>query len=148
MALARVRDEAEWPDEIRDAAIEEFTGELEIRLPGTPGEYNPQTGEIDGGTPGTVILSRRPARAQQIRLPEESSSGQGWETSRRYRFQCEILPGDQPVTKGLNVRFFGGRDPELPKMVFQVIWATNSSHAAIRTLECQTEGARLGAVVP
>lgn len=134
-----------WEQEIHDGAVEEFDGEIEVRkpgTPGTPGSFDPVTGTKDPDTPGDVVLSRRAARAQQIRLPLESSDGNSWQTRRRYRFQCEILPGDPSVTKGLVVKFFGGRDPELPKMTFQVSWATNSSHAPVRTIETLTEGSR------
>lgn len=144
MALSRVRSEAEWPDEIAEDAREEFDGEVEIREAGTPGEFDPVTGTRGPGVPGEVVLSRRPARAQHIRLPLESNDSNSWQTRRRYRIQCDILDGDLSVTKGLVARFYGGRDAEIPKMVLQVQWATNSSHAAVRTIECMTEGARVG----
>lgn len=144
MALSRVRDEADWAEEIAESARETFDGELEIFKPGTPGKLDPITGIHAPGTPEEIILSRRPARAQHIRLPLDSNDGNGWQTRRRYRFQCDFLAGDLSVTKGLLVRFFGGRDPEVPKMLYQVQWATNSSSAAIRTVETLTEGARVG----
>lgn len=144
MALPRINHAAHWADEIAEAARDLFDGELEIKTPSTPGVYDPTSGTYTPETPGEVILSRRPARAQHLRSPSDTNDGNGWQTYRRYRFQCDILPDDLSVTKGLLVRFFGGRDPELLKMVFQVDWATNSSSAAIRTIECTTEGARIG----
>lgn len=143
MALSPVNHAAHWAEEIAEVAREFFDGELEVRRVSTPGTYNPVTGEYGADTPGEVVLSRRPARAQHLSSPNETNDGNSWQTSRRYRFQCDIREGDGSVTKGLVVRFFGGRDPEVPKMVFQVDWATNSSHAAIRTIECSTEGARV-----
>lgn len=143
MALPRIRPDSNWSEEIAEAAREMFDGELEVSIPGEPGVYDPIAGTYGPGTPPQVILSRRPARAQHIRLPSDSNDGNGWQTRRRYRFQCDILPGDLSVTKGLLVRFYGGRDPELEKMIFHIQWATNSSHAAIRTIEAETEGARI-----
>lgn len=143
MALSRVRDEAEWPQEIRDAVAGDWDGELEVREPGTPGEYQNGSDTYSAGAPGQVVLSRRPARAQQIHSTDLSGDGNSWETRRRYRFQCDILESDLPVTKGLVLYFFGGHDPELAEMVFQVVWAANSSHAAVRTIDTITEGARV-----
>lgn len=143
MALPRINHNAHWADEIAEAAREMFDGELEISTPSTPGVYDPISGEYSPEIPGEIILSRRPARAQHLISPSDSNDGNGWQTYRRYRFQCDILPGDTSVTKGLLVRFYGGRDPEVPKMVFAVDWATNSSSAAIRSIEASTEGARI-----
>lgn len=144
MALSRPpsRLAADWPDEILQDAKQEFNGELVIRQPGTRGARDPITGDYGPFTLGAVVLSARPARAQHIRLPLDSNDGTGSQARRRYRFQCEILPGDPSVTQGLVAYFTGGNDPELAKMTFQVRMATNSSHAALRTIETLTEAAR------
>jgi hypothetical protein len=137
------RSDSDWPDEILEEAREEFDGELVIREPGTHGERDPITGAYAPFILGAVVLTARPARAQHIRLPLDSNDGNGSQARRRYRFQCEILPGDAAVTQGLVAYFTGGRDPELAKMTFQVRMATNSSHAALRTIETITEAARV-----
>lgn len=141
MALPRVSSDSSWSGEILEAAREFFNGTLTITKPGTPGQLQPD-GTRGPSTPGETVIAPRPARAQHLASPTETNDGNGWDTRRRYRFQCEILPGDKAITKGLVVTFDGGRDPELEKMTFQVLWATNSSHAAVRTIEAITEGAR------
>lgn len=143
MALPRTRPDSSWSDEIASAAREFFDGELTVSTPGTPGKYNPPSGTYAPGTPGETVISKRPARAQHLRAPSSLNDGNGWQTSHTYQFQCDILPGDASITKGLIVRFTGGRDPELAKMVFHVDWATNSSSAAVRTIVCSTEGGRV-----
>ncbi|MBT2484863.1 MULTISPECIES: DUF6093 family protein [unclassified Microbacterium] len=149
MALSRPpsRTSSSWADEIRDEAVLEFNGEITVSTKGTRGTRDKVTGDYGPYTPGEIVLSRRRARAQHLQAPKETSSGGGAQSSRRYRFQCEILAGDpeiteESVTQGLVVEFTGGRDPELAKMKFQVRFATNSSHAALRTIETVTEGGR------
>lgn len=136
------RSGSHWADEIRDEVVAEFDGEITIREPGVRGDRDPVSGDYGPFTLGAIVLGPRPARAQHIRLPLDSNDGMGSESRRRYRFQCEILDGDPAITKGLVVYFEGGRDPELAKMTFQVRMATNSSHAAVRTIETLTEAAR------
>lgn len=144
MALSPVTSEADWPDEILAAAKEEFVGIITISKPGTPGKYDPITGDYGPGTAGTVVLGPRMARAQHIRLPIDSNDGNGSQARRRYRFQFEIEPGDASITQGLVVKFESDRDPELGKTTFQVRFAMNSSHAALRTVEAITEGGGRG----
>lgn len=143
----RPRIAPSWEDEIRDEAVTEFNGEVEVRRPGTRGVRDKVTGAYSPFIPGEVVLSKRPARAQHLQMPKDTSDGTGSQSSRRYRFQCEILAGDpaiteESITQGLVATFTGGRDPELAKMTFQVRFATNSSHAALRTIETITEGGR------
>ena len=142
MALSPISDADDWPAEIRESAREEFNGVITVSKAGEPGTFDPISGGTTGGTPPTILLGPRPARAQNLAMPSEINGGEGWETKRRYRFQCEIQPGDIAIAKGLIVTFDGGRDPEIEKMTFQVLWATNSSHAAVRTIYCATEGRR------
>lgn len=146
MALSRPPSKfaESWPDEIRDAAVEEFNGSLTVRKPGVPGVFDPATGSYGPDVLGEVVLGPRRARAQHLRSPRSFNDGNGWQTTISYQFQCEILPGDPSITKGLIVYFEGGRDPELARMTFQVEFATNSSHAALRTIDCSTEGGRRG----
>ncbi|MFT4258053.1 DUF6093 family protein [Microbacterium sp.] len=144
MALSRPKHLSadSWPDEIAAVARGQFNGTITIRRPGTPGGYDPITGDRFPDAPGEIVLGPRPARAQHLRAPRVVSDGNGSQTSITYQFQCDLLPGDASITKGLVVTFDGGRDPELAKMTFQVEFATNSSHAAVRTIDCSTEGGR------
>lgn len=141
MALSPIDEEA-WPDEILEVAREFFNCVIDVLNPGSPGKYDPiaddYTGE--GYIPDEIVLDGREARAQQIRLPLEQAGAREWATKRRYRFQTEIVDGDYPITKGMVVRVrAGGRDPVLQHFAFEVASASNSSHAALRTLECITE---------
>ena len=145
--MALPRGGRDWSGEIRDAVIESgaLNGVIRIYKAGStqPGAHDPYAGS--GGEPDVeLILGPRDARAQHLRLPVESNDGLGWTTRRRYRFQYQILDGDDDITgdlvgKGYSVRFTGGKDPSLQHFSFQVLSAVNSSHAALRTLECITE---------
>jgi hypothetical protein len=139
MALSAIPDDSDWSDEIFEAASEEFNGELRVMLPGTPGQFDPDTNTTTGGTDPTVVIDWRDARAQHIRLPLENNDGNGWSTKRRFRFQCELREGDPIVHKGMYVEFRGGKDHTLEEFAFQVNSAVNSSHAALRTIETSTE---------
>jgi hypothetical protein len=142
MALSPVSSGSDWSAEILDGAKGEFNGELRIMLPGAPGVYRPVADEVDGGTEALVVIDWRPGRAQHIRLPLEINNGDGWNTERRYRFQCEILDGDPLIPQGSYVEFRGGKDPSLHDFTFQVTSAVNSSHAALRTILTATESAK------
>lgn len=142
MALSPISPAGDWPALILETAREFFNGSLDILLPGEPGKYDPVEDEITGGTPGVAVISGRPARAQHLRAPQDFNDGTGWDVKRVYRFQCEILDGDPSITKGMFARFSGGRDPELAKVEFQIVSATNSSHAALRTIEAISELSR------
>lgn len=140
MALSPPPLANDWSQVILETAREFMNGEMRVMRPGTPGTYDPVTDGTTGGTPPTVVIDWRPARAQHIRLPLETSDTNGWRTRRRYRFQCEILDGDPIITPGLYVEYRGGKDPSLASFVYQVTSAVNSSHAALRTVETITEG--------
>lgn len=142
MALSPITSAGDWPVLILEAAREFFNGTLTIYTPGEPGTYDPVADATTGGTPDVVVIGDRPARAQHLRSPQDFNDGTGWDVKRVYRFQCEILPGDPSITKGMVARFTGGRDPELAKVEFQVVSATNSSHAALRTVEAISELSR------
>lgn len=142
MALAPIDSEAHWSDEIRDIAIEEFDAEITVSWPGDPGTYNPITGEYEGGDLGEAIIVDRIGRVQNLRSPIEYNDGNGWETKLDYRIQIDAHEGDPSITKGLVCTVKGGRDPELEKMTFHVGFATNSTHMAVRTIHCSTEGGR------
>ena len=141
MALSPITPAADWPSEIADAAIPEFTGRISVIDPSTSnGTYNPDADAYIGAIADTPILSNRAARIQHIRLPLEQSGAREWGAKRRYRFQIELRDGDPEITKGMIVRVIdGGRDPSLVNYAFTVLSATNSSHAAIRTIETISE---------
>lgn len=142
MALAPITDPDDWEQEIADAAIEEFDAEITVQWPGTSGEYDPISGEYGPEVPGEVIIDKRIGRVQNLRSPIEFNDGNGWQTKLTYRIQIDARPDDPSITKGLICKVAGGRDPELPKMTFHVAFATNSTHMAVRTIMCATEGAR------
>jgi len=138
--LSPVSAGSDWSREIYEAAKELFNGEARVMRPdGKPDSWDPITGETTPGTPDSVVQDWRPARAQHIRTPLEQSTGGGWSTERRFRFQMELRPDDVPLSKGLYVQFRGGKDHTLEQFAFQMMSAVNSSHAALRTLECSTE---------
>lgn len=141
MALSPI-DEDSWPQEILEVAREYFNCVIDVINPGSPGTYNPATDDYtgEGYVPDVAVLEGREARAQHIRLPLEQAGAREWATKRRYRFQTELLDADPPITKGMIVRVrSGGRDPVLENFAFEVASASNSSHAALRTIETLTE---------
>lgn len=130
----------DWADEILEAAREFFNCTITVFIPGEPGKFDPKTDGYTGGTPNQIIVDDRPARAQHIRLPLEQAGAYEWSTKRRYRFQLELLASDPAIRKGMVVRVTdGGRDPILEQFAFEVASASNSSHAALRTIETLTE---------
>ena len=144
MALAPIDTETHWADEIRDIAIEEFDAEITIRKPGKPGEYDPVTGTYGDEEEGELLIDSRIGRAQNLRSPLDYNDGNGWQTKLDYRIQFDMREDDPSITKGMVVTVSGGRDPELEKMTFHVGFATNSTHMAVRTVMCSTEGGRNG----
>lgn len=144
MALPRRDSSLTWEQEIRDAVIEEFDATITVKHPDGPGTYDPISGNTTPGAPGEVLIQDRIGRAQNLRSPIEFNDGNGWQTKLDYRIQIDALPGDPSITKGLIVLVSGGRDPELAKMTFHVGFATNSTHMAVRTINCSTEGGRRG----
>ncbi|MDL5351094.1 DUF6093 family protein [Microbacterium sp. zg-YB36] len=139
MPLSPIPTAAHWSDVIAEAARTMFNGEARVMLPGTPGTYDPITDTVTGGTPPTVAQDWRPARAQHVGMPLETSDGNGWSTKRRFRFQWDLLPDDPIITKGMYVEYRGGKDPSLARFDYQVLSAVNSSHAALRTVEAMSE---------
>jgi hypothetical protein len=135
-------DDEDWPEEILEVARDFFNCTIDVILPGKPGKYDPitDTNTGEGYVAPTTILEARAARAQHIRLPLEQAGAYEWSTKRRYRFQIELLAADPVVRKGMVVRVrAGGRDPVLENFAFEVASASNSSHAALRTIETLTE---------
>lgn len=129
-----------WPDEIAALARTEFAATIDVIIPGTPGKYDPKNDTRTGGTADIVLIEARPARAQHLRQPAETSGAGEWSTKRRYRFQIDLLPGDPLIEKATIVRVRScPRDPSLTQYAFQVVNASNSSQAALRTIETVTE---------
>lgn len=141
MALSPI-NATSWPEEIAEVAREFMNCTIKVFRPGKPGKYDPATDDYtgEGYVPDIVLLEGRPARAQHIRLALEQAGAYEWSTKRRYRFQIELLDDDPTITKGSVVRVTdGGNDPTLEDFAFEVVSASNSSHAALRTLETLTE---------
>ncbi len=132
-----------FSEEILDAAREFMTGRIEVIDPSNVIEtpYDPIT-DTGGTAEPEVLIANRPARIQQLNMPSESASSGEWATKRRVRFQVEILDGDPTLRKGLIVRVLdGAKDPTLEEFRYTISSAINSTQAALRTLECVTEGA-------
>jgi hypothetical protein len=142
MALPSRDSDAHWADEIRDAAVEEFDALITVKRPDGPSVLDPISGTRTPGTPGEVLIQARRGRAQNLRAPVEFDDGNGWQTKLAYRVQIDPAPGDPSITKGLLVLVADGRDPELVKMTLHVGFAANSTHMAVRTIYCATEGYR------
>lgn len=141
MALKAI-DATSWPEEIAEAAREFMNCTIKVVRPGKSGKYDPTTDDYtgEGYEPEKIILQDRAARAQHIRLALEQAGAYEWSTKRRYRFQIELLADDPTITKGMVVRVTGGgNDPSLQHFAFEVVSASNSSHAALRTIETLTE---------
>lgn len=79
------------------------------------------------------------ARAQQLRAPSAFSAGGGLAVKRPVRIQIPLNATSLFLRKGLIVRVFGGNDPALPSWKLVIMSAVNSSHAALRTIECEGE---------
>lgn len=142
MALRRI-DPDSWPEEILESARMFFNCFIDVFKPGSAGTYDPATDTYTGSADADSIIASRAARAQHIRLPLEESGAYEWSTKRRYRFQIELLEDDPAITKGAIVRVKpGGRDPILQHFAFEVVSASNSSHAALRTIETITDLAK------
>lgn len=139
MALPATPTEDSFSEEILDAARELMNGVIDVVSPGTS-RYDADTDSIVVVTPDVVVIADRPARIQHLGNPIETTAAGEWAGKRRYRHQIEILPGDPLIKKGMFVRVRdGGKDPSLISFRYPIITATNSSHAALRTIETYTE---------
>lgn len=79
------------------------------------------------------------ARVQHLRSPIDISSATALGTKRNIRLQIPLSEASVFITKGWLVQIEGGNDPSLEKITLSVTSAINSSHAAIRTVEAQSE---------
>lgn len=140
MALSPIPKADDWPEEIAALARQEFACVIDVIQPGSAGKYDAKSDSYIGATPDQVILQGRDARAQHIRLPLEQAGAYEWSTKRRYRFQIDLVLDDPTIRKGMVVRVRESpRDPVLEHFAFQVASASNSSQAALRTIETLTE---------
>lgn len=133
MQLPALTDDSDWSAEITEDAVGEMNGRIGVYAPGDRDDL-------------TEVMAPRRARIQQIRRPVQAVGADEWTIVRDFVFQVEILPGDADLTddqiirKGLIVRVFdGGKDQWLERFAFPVLNAVNSSHAALRTIQCTSE---------
>ena len=80
-----------------------------------------------------------PARVQHLRSPIDSSNATAMQTKRNIRLQVPLSSASTFIAKGWLVQITGGNDPSLDNITLTVMSAINSSHAALRTVECQSE---------
>jgi len=117
-------DFGNWSQQIADVAEEFMNASIEI-----------QVGQEDTGP----TLYEGKARVQHVRFPREVEDAVQWQGARSYRFQIPLTDDLPFIPKGALIRVSDGqRDPELEEMLFEVVASTNSSHAAVRTLETRT----------
>ena len=126
-----------WEDEIAEAAATEFKATISILDPNslvtTP--YDPVTGTGGGSTP-LVIGTGIAARAQHIRTPTWQQTTYDASAYRHYRFQIAMEGAPAEILKGWLVRVDANpRDLALVGETFTVQASTNSSNAAVRTIE-------------
>ena len=140
MALRPVSDGDNWSQIIADSAAEFMNAVITITLPGTPGAYDPVTDTYGAGVAGTVLIDDRAARAQHLSSPSETTGAGEWGVKRRYRWQILLDPSDPIIPKGAILTCSnGGRDASLTQFTYEVLSATGSSHAALRTIETLSE---------
>lgn len=123
-------NEKHWAEKIHSVAVGFMNSVIEVFVT-TTNQY---------GVPVSQTLWVGKARVQQLRTPSDSSTGYGSRALRSFRFQID--PDDNPpnITEGAQVRVLdGGRDPDLCFYAYTVHSAVNSSHRAVRTLECRSE---------
>ncbi len=120
---------ADWAAEIGAAA--------EAQMNATANFYT--TTKIPKEAPTLTLLFSTKARVQQIRRPLDIISGEQWGNRRSVRVQIPLSATSSLIEKGLVVRILGGNDPALAKVTLIVQSAINSSHAAVRTIECISE---------
>ncbi|QIK61804.1 hypothetical protein G7068_16185 [Leucobacter viscericola] len=97
------------------------------------------TQEDASGNP-TAIISRRPARVQQVRNPSISHDSGQQLVKRPFQFEIELRPTDPIIRKDMLIRVhFADRDPNLCHYGFTVTDSVNSSEAALRTINTLTE---------
>lgn len=87
-------------------------------------------------TSAKVLKITSKARVQHLRAPLDSSSPVTWGTQRAIRLQIPLNATSGAITKGWLVQISGANDPTLNLVTMTVQSAVNSSHAALRTIEC------------
>ena len=126
-----------WEDEIAQEAATEFKAVISIYHPGetVTVPYDPVSG-LGGDTVPVYIAQNVPARAQHIRTPDWQKTTYDVSAYRHYRFQIAMADAPAAVPKGYIVRIEAiPRDPSLVGYTATVQASTNSSNAAVRTIE-------------
>ena len=120
---------ASWPDEIARSAEREMKGEIALY----DSVSNP------GEAPTLVLLVQSKASIITLGISEAVVGGQ-WITKRAVRVK---IPRDaylSPIGNGTLLRVLdGGNDKTLEQFAYIVLAAANSSHAAVRSIECVSE---------
>jgi len=131
----------DWPDEIAAAARDEFNCTIDITDPNTvtTTDYDPTT-DTGGGSTVLTIMTDRPARMQQLHIPQEAITPGVAGKKRDVRFQIDLLPDDPIIRSGFIVRVRSTtRNQKLLRFAFVVNSEINSSHAALTTIETTTD---------
>jgi len=126
-----------WEDEIAESAATEFKCVIDIVDPNssTTTAYDPVTGTGGESTP-TVIGAGIAARGQHIRTPRWEQTTYDASAYRNYRFQIAMADSPASIPKGFQVIVKSNpRDLSLVGVPFTIQASTNSSNAAVRTLE-------------
>lgn len=142
MALRPVPSDDDWPLEIAEAAQAEMWCTIEVFIPGSIGTYDPSTGTYSGGTPDTILLTERSARAQHLRSPLESFGAYERSVKRAYRFQVVPLDTDPVVTDAARIRVKSvkrSRSARIMKYIFSVTSTAFNDHDALLTIEAESE---------
>ena len=130
---AEMSYDANWPLEIAAAVLPFMTATAKF--------YDPTS-----ATPTEAVLTSA-ARAQPFRLQTDASTETNWANKRLVRLQLPLDATTGIIEQGWACQLEGCADPTLNMVTLIVVSAINSSHAAIRTVICETsmnETARIG----
>jgi len=127
----------DWEDEIAEDAFTEFNATIDIQDPNTltTVPYDPVTGEGGYSVP-QVIAAGIPARLQQVKSPRAVDTTYDYSEYRPYRVQTRMVDVPGLIPKGFQVVVkTNPRDISIVGKVLAVQVSTNSSNAAVRTIE-------------
>ena len=137
MGLPALFSGEDWEDEIAAEAATEFNATIDIQDPKTlvTVPYNTTTGEGGYSVP-QVIAADIPARLQQVKSPRTVDTTYDYSEYRPYRVQTRMVDVPGLIPKGFQVVVkTNPRDISIVGKVLAVQVSTNSSNAAVRTIE-------------